>query len=125
MQAFVVLVFILVFDCSNCIACHSSYFQIVLVGIGRFLIFMAANERSMSLLPTNFELARSKLMQASTLMKQFGHGWVLVDCDEGTSLAGGNPSSFSFFCRYCLLDLVNFSSQHDCSSSLQLILGWC
>ena len=45
-------------------------FQIVLVGIDRFLIFMDANERSMSLLPTNFELARSKLMQDDTLMKK-------------------------------------------------------
>ena len=43
-------------------------FRIVLVGIDKFLIFMDANERSMSLLPTNFKLARSKLMQDGTLM---------------------------------------------------------
>ena len=66
-------------------------FRIVLVGIDRFLIFMDANERSMSLLPTNFELARSKLMQDGTLMKKIRSWMGTCRLRRGNVICGMQP----------------------------------
>ena len=123
MQAFVVLVF----DCCNCITCHSSYVSNCSFRNRPILDFHGRQRAVHVVTADKLRTSYHKANWCRTVpwWRKFGHGWVLVDCEEGMLFADCNPSSFLFFCCFCLLDLINFSSQHDCSGSLQLILRWC
>ena len=121
--------FVLVFDCCNCITCLPFFI--------RFKLFLSELTDSwFSWTPPSGPCRscrqtsnwhEANWCRTVPWWRKFGHGWVLVDCEKkGTSFADCNPNIFLFFCCFCLLDLVNFSSQHDCNSNLQeLILRWC
>ena len=80
-------------------------FRIVLFGIDRFLIFMDASERSMSLLLTNFELATTKQIDAGRYL------------DEENSAMDGYLSTAK---RECCLRIATQAA--SCSSAASAFL---